>query len=279
VNPLRALLAALTPEAEQHAEHARALAASLKALRGDVQTIRREIGAVAERAEAVGRQVAQVRALQHGSRGTPAGLDALAALIATERVVAHLRAAVERAVRVERPGPRLAIDSFWPADVYEALIDAIPDQVFFDGASAGAQTLRVPPRLAPAAAIATWTFVAEIVEEVVVPAIAARFGDLLDPSSVSGTHSGDTPSGGFDVVPGRLVRRPAGSSAPPASARTAHWGLLVIDLTRPRQAAPATANTALAVFRPAATDVPPAPPEGVRHTYEVWFGSGRDTTA
>lgn len=265
MNPLRALLAALTPEADEHAEHARALAAALKALRGDVQSIRREIGAVAGRAEAIGRQLAQVRALQHGSRDTPAGLDELAALIATERVVAHVRAAVERAVRGEHPGPRLAIDSFWPDDVYEALTGAIPDQVFFDGASAGAQTLRVPPRLAPVAAIATWTFVAEIVEDVVVPAIAARFGE--------------TPSGALDVAPGRLVRRPAGSDAPPAFARAGHWGLIVMDLTPAQQAASATANTALAIFMPAATDVPPAPQEGVRHTYEVWFGSGRGRTA
>ena len=255
MNPLRSLLGALTPEADEHAERARAVAASLKALRADVQSMRREMAAVAASADAVSRQVAQVRQLQSGSPDTPARLDELAALMATDRVALHVRAAIERAATDEAL-QRLAIAALWPGDVYEVLTGAIPDPVFFEGPDSGAQTLRVPPRLAPVDAIAIWTFVAEIVNDVVVPAVAARF----------------QVSGALDVAPGRLVRRPAGSTAAPASVKAWHRGLIEIDLTRPQEE-PARANTALAVFAPAAPHVPLAPETGVRYTYEVWFGA------
>jgi hypothetical protein len=256
VNPLRSLLRALTPEADEQADRARAVAASLKALRADLQSMRREMAAVAARAEAVSRQAAQARRLQRGGPDTPAQLDELAALLGTDRVTSHVRTAVARAAGPEEPRSRLVIESLWPDDVYEALRRAIPDRVFFEGPDSGPQTLRVPPRLAPVDAIAVWTFVAQVVSGVVVPAVAERFrrSDVLD------------------VAPGRLVRRPAGSSVPPISMKAWHWGLIEIDLTSP-QDGPAAANTAVAILTPATTFAPPAPQWGVRHTYEVWFGS------
>jgi hypothetical protein len=262
VNPLRALLSALMPEADEHAARTHAVAVALKTLRADVHAMRRELAAVAARAEAVSRQVAQVRGLRQGSRDVAAMLDDLAALMDADRVRAHVRAAVDRAAFLDHPGPRLAIDALWPEDVYDVLTRAIPDPVFFEGMPAAGQTLRVPPRLAPVAAIATWTCVAGIVDREIVPAVTARFRSLLPASS----------GGALDIAPGRLVRREAGSSAPPMTTKAWQWGLVEIDLTRPTEA-PATANTALAVFTPAAAHVAPAPGTGVRHTYEVWFGS------
>jgi hypothetical protein len=250
------------PEADDHAARTRAVAAALKRLRADVQAMRRDLGAVGARAEAVSRQVAQIRGLQAGSRDLAALLDDLAAVMDADRVRAHVRAAVERAVFQDQPGPRLAIAALWPADVYDVLTGAIPDPIFFEGAPAAGQTLRVPPRLAPVAAIATWTFAAAIVEREIVPAIAARFRPELPAPS----------DGALDIAPGRLVRREVASSAPPTSAKPWQWGLVEIDLTPPTDA-PATANSALAVFVPAAAYVPSAPATGVRHTYEVWFGS------
>jgi hypothetical protein len=255
VNPLRALLNALTREADEHAARARDVAVSLKGLRADVGAMHREIAAVAARAAAVSRQVAQVRRLHDGGRDLPAVLDGLASVLDADRVGAHARAAVERAACQQHPSPRLAIETLWPADVYAALTRALPDPVFFDGPTSGAQTLRVPPRLAPVVAIATWTFAARIVEDVVVPAVAARFG---------------TAPGALDVAPGRLVRRPAGSSVPALAVKPWQQGVIVIELAAPQDAE--TANTAVAILS-AAADSPPAPGTGVRHTYEVWFGA------
>ena len=262
MNPLRALVSTLMPEADEHAARTRAVGVALKTLRADVHAMRRELAAVVARAEAVSRQMAQVRGLQDGSRDVAAVLDVLAAVMDADRVRAHVRAAVERAALLDHSGPRLTIDGLWPNEVYEVLTGAIPDPVFFDGAPAGGQTLRVPPRLAPVAAIATWTFVASIVDREIVPAVAARFAPLLPASGGSE----------LDIAPGRLVRREVASSAPPMATKAWHWGLVEIDMTRSTEA-PATANTALAVFTPAATYVPLAPAAGVRHTYEVWFGS------
>jgi hypothetical protein len=244
VNPLRALLQALTPEVDAQATRAKAIGASLKALRADVQAIRKEVAAVAVRAEAVTRQVAQARWLEIDAR-TPSTLDALAAVLVEARVAGHVHAAIEGAAGSGATRAGLVIERLWPADVHEALAQAIPDAVFFDGAESDAQTLRVPPRLAPVTSIAVWTFVAKIVHDVIVPAVAARLGV----------------NGPLDVAPGRLVRRPAGSSPAAASIKPWHSVLIEIDLTLPR-----------AAVMPVATYEPPAPATGVRHTYEVWFG-------
>ena len=262
MNPLRALLRRLTRDAEEE-ERTRALAAGLKALREDVKTCRREMTAVAAQAEDVSRQLAQIRLLQHGSRDTPAVLDGLAARMVPDGLSAHVRAAVEGATYADDPSPRLLIDALWPRDVHAALVEAIPDPVFFDGLATGAQTLRVPPRLAPAPAIATWTLVADIVGGVVAPAVAARF-----------SHLRDRLTSALDVAPGRLVRHPAGSNAPAAVARPSHWGLVVIDLSRATDE-PRTANTAVAFFTPAGGYDPSAPEAGVRYRYEVSFGDAR----
>ena len=266
MNPLRALWGRLTRDDEQEARTS-AVAASLKALRVDVKECRREMTAVAAHAEDVSRQLAQIRLLQHGSRQTPVVLDALAALMAPDGVRSHVRAAVEGATYVDAPSPRLLIDALWPREVYAALVDAIPDPVFFDGPATGAQTLRVPPRVAPAPAMATWTLVADIVGDVVAPAVAARFSHLRE---------GVTPA--LDVAPGRLVRHPSDASAPAPVARPSHWGLLVIDLSRVNEE-PRTANTAVAIFTPAGAYVPPALEAGVRCRYEVSFGDERQPVA
>jgi hypothetical protein len=256
VNPVRAWLAALTPEIEVQAARARDIAASLKALRGDLRSIGRDVEALAARAGAVSRQMAQVRQLQQGRREASVALDALATLMDVHRVGAHVRAAVERAARVDHPVPHLTMERLWPADVYAGLITAIPDPVFFDGPADGVQTLRVPPRLAPVASIAAWTFVAEIVETVVVPAIAARAGDLAGEA--------------LDMGPGRLVRRPAGSSAAPPI-KVPHRALLVIELGA--YGGDGQANSAVALFRPFTSDASPAHTAGARCTYEVWLGA------
>ena len=244
MNPLRALLQALTPEVDAQAARAKAIGASLKALRADVQAMRKELAAVVVHADAVTRQVAQARRLEFDER-TPSTLDALAAVLVEARVGEHAQAAIERAAASDGTRAGLVIDHLWPGDVHEALAQAVPDAVFFDGMESDAQTLRVPPRLAPVTSIAVWTFVARIVHDVVVPAVAARLGV----------------SGALDVAPGRLVRRPAGSSPPAASIKPWHSVLIEIDLMLPT-----------ATVMPVATYEPAAPPTGVRYTYEVWFG-------
>lgn len=267
MNPLRALWGRLTRDADEE-ERARAVAAGLKALRQDLKALRRDMTAVAGHAEDVSRQLAQIRLLQQqGSRHMPAVFDELAALMTPEGVRSHVRAAVEGATYADDPSPRLLIDALWPGDVYAALVEAIPDPVFFEGPAAGACTLRVPPRLAPAPAIAMWTLVADIVGDVVVPAVAARF-----------RHLRERVTPGLDVAPGQLVRHPAGSKAPAPVARPSHWGLLVIDLSRVHEE-PRTANTAVAIFTPAGAYHPLPPEAGVRCRYEVSFGDERHPVA
>jgi hypothetical protein len=245
VNPLRALLAALTPEIEAHDTRMRTIGASLKALRADVGGLRREVAAVAGRGQALSRQLAQLQRLRDGSgHDTAVMLDELAAVLATDHVAAHLRAAVAGAPRNEHPVPHLVIERLWPGEVPQVLAASVPDPVFFDGAGGDARTLRVPPRVAPVAAIAIWTFVSELIEGVVVPAIVARFGDVLTPP--------------LDITPGRLVRREAGATLPPFTVKAWQTAHLVIDLM---------SNAASVTIGPGDAR------ERGEYVYEVWFGS------
>ena len=254
MNPLRALLAALTPEIEEHDTRMRAVGASLKTLRSDVRSLHRDVAAAVVRAEALSRQVAQLRRLRDGGGpDTAAVLDELAAVLATDRVAMHLRAAIERAPRHEQPIPRLSIETPWPGDVHQALTAALPDATFFDAATPGARTLRVPPRLAPVSAIATWTFVSRLIDIVALPAIAARFGDLLAMP--------------LDITPGRLAYRDAGAQWPPFTAKPWQTARLVIDLTSNAASVTIAGSGAAA----GAADV--APDERATLIYEVWFGS------
>lgn len=254
MNPVRALLAALTPEIEAHDTRMRALGASLKTLRADVRSLQRASAVVATRAEALSRQLAQLRGLRDGGGpDTPAVLDELAAVLAADRVATHLRAAIENAARHEQPIARLSIESPWPGEVHRVLTAAVPDATFFDAASPGARTLRVPPRLAPVSAIAIWTFVSRLIETVVLPAIAARFGDLLAMP--------------LDITPGRLVHRDAGALLPPFAAKPWQTAHLVIDLTSNAASVTIAGESAA----PGATGV--APCESATLMYEVWFGS------
>jgi len=248
VNPLRALLTALTPEIEEHDTRMRAVGTALKALRADLRSLHRDAAAVAARAEAVSRQVAQLRRLRDAGDAA-AVLDELAEVLTADRVASQLRTAVERAPRHDEPIPRLRIAAPWPDDVYQVLTTRIPDPIFFDVAGPGTHTLRVPPRLAPVSAIAVWTLVASLIEHVVVPAVAARFGDRMPAP--------------LDVTPGRLVRRAPGSAPPPVMAKAWQRGRLVLDLNPPGSN---TANTAVVTVGSA------DPLESGECTYEVWFG-------
>ena len=243
MNPLRALLEALTPDAGGHAERTRAAAASLKKLREDTKGLRREIATLTARAGALSRQLAQVRALRQGEHDAAARLDDLARAIPIDLTAAHVRAAVERAARVDHPVPRLEIDGVWPAAVYDAMVAAIPDPIFFEGTPSGTLVLRVPPRLAPVADIAAWAAVADIVERSLVPAVALRF---------------DAASASLEVEPGRLVRHAARAEVPAPPARTGPWFVVDIDLSG--------RNTAVATSGP-----PEGRPTGEHCSYEVWF--------
>lgn len=256
MNPLRVLRSALAPETDEHVARIRAAAISLKALRYNLRSLQREVAAVSARAESVSRQVAQLRRLQHDGRGTAERLDALAGVMDTARVASHVRAAVERAHRADRPVERLSIEALWPADVYQVLTGAIPDPIFFEGEGPAPRTLRIPPRLATVPEIAIWTFVGDMIDDVLVPAVAARLGDRL--------------TAPLDLTPGRLVHHGAGIGARPPGAKSWQPWHVVIDLT---PSGSATANTAsVTLTSAAAADVAPCD-SAVEYTCEMWFGA------
>ncbi len=292
---LRALRRALAPkDLDAQAERLRALGARTKTLREDLRALRRTLDVLSARTDAAERQVARLRALRDDAPDLGARLDALAAALDAEHVAAHVREAVSRAAVLEQPVPHVAIRDLWPREAYEAIVDTIPGAVFFDGGGAVASILRVPPRLAPVDTIVAWTFVAQVVDQALVPAVAARLGPWLAAGPASVAASAPTASD-VETAPGRLVRLEPGAAGAPAPLRGPGHLAIVFGRsgaeppagpergaepapsgTGPGLPMPHRENTAVAFVGPASfVTAPPPPGAAPRHVYEVGFGLRR----
>ena len=90
---------------------------------------------------------------------------AFAKVLDAPRVRAHVADALDRSRLVLDPFPHMVIDNLLPERLYAALIDTMPPRVLCEDNLANKQQLRVPPRLAGAAAFRLWRFiVTEVVE-------------------------------------------------------------------------------------------------------------------
>lgn len=309
---LTALLRVMNPHLDGHADRLDALAASTKALRGDLRALGREAAGLEAQVEPVRRDLARLLALQQSERSTPAELDRLASVMDEARVSAHVRDATLRADLIEYPVPHLIVSNVLPRDVYAAALSVIPDPVFFDAASESIQTMRVPPRLAPVHVIAAWAFLWNVVKGTLTQAIVDRFYTQVITYARTLQASPSTDPDAelrFVAEPGRIVLRRPGSNQPAVGRRPWHWLTVVVNLAGPgdtdaygsRLALPERAagpprepeaqlgavipfrgNTALAVFDPggglAHEPIPrDVSSDTIRFTYEVAIGLDRQT--
>jgi len=265
-----------------------------KALRHDLRSIGEALTGLTTQLGMVQLQMEQLVTLRREELDAPARMDRLERILDADRIRAHIREAVARTDIVEDPVPHGVVCGLLPDDVYGAAIDAIPSPVFFDGGEAGAQELRVPPGLAPTYSIATWTFLADMVDAVLGPALVERFRGPLDrhvrtlcPSLVTPRDAGVVLTAG----PGRIVLRRPGREAPAGRTRPWHFLTVVVDLAsagdgegygsrlRSRKEIPFRANSALVVLDADGAheyaSIPEAAAATVRYTYE--FAVGPDT--
>src|SRR5690606_32669222 len=75
----------------------------------------------------------------------------------------------------DTPAPHMSVAGLLPAEVYAALVTAIPPAVFFERRDDARDELRLPPRLSSTPVLAAWTFVADVVDHILAPALVARF--------------------------------------------------------------------------------------------------------
>jgi hypothetical protein len=181
---------------------------------------------------------------------------------------------VARAPLVLDPGPHLVAADLLPQAVYEALVAAIPPPVFFEARAPHPPEVRVPPRLAPTAAIVAWTFAAEVVRAALAPALLTRLEEPVAAYARTRFPSLPPPAEwGVEITltEGRIVRRATGQ---PIAEREESWDLLtgVMPLVRPADSRGAHSLLAF----PGPVSIPDSSPhEPERLTYEFSIGPTR----
>ena len=244
--------------------------------------------------ETLRRRMEQLAAVREDEPQLAAGIARLDRVLDVSRVAAHVRSAVDGASLVVDPVPHLVAPELLPAEVYHAVLEAIPAPVLFDGRVERGQELRVPPRLAPVTAIVTWTFVKEI-GRVMSDLLVARLAEPLA-AYTRGRFPSLPPPGEWGVEmalsEARIVRRVPGYQSGSSADRP--WDLVtgVLCLGRPQdtvefgsrlrgRSIPFRANVLFACVGAADThayaSVPPDAPAGTeRYTYEFGIGPTKD---
>lgn len=261
----------------------------------DVAALEVELSKLVSRIHLLRQRTEQLSTLRDEEGHAAARIAVLERVLDFERVAAHVRSAVARTELVEEPVPHLVASTLLPPDVFQAVLEAIPARVFFEGDAVQGQEMRVPPRLAPTCAIVTWMFLNDIVLRTLSDIVVARFVEPLT------AHTRERfPSlppfrdWGVEITlsQARIVRRTPGYAGGASTVRP--WDLLngIVSLARERDTEehgsrldgmvfPFRANSALIHLGPAeahayASIPPDAPSDLERYTYEFGIGPTRD---
>lgn len=107
-------------------------------------------------------------------------IQQLSRLLDRERIRAHIDCAVRRTPIDVDPCPHIVVSDWLPADVYTAMIRAIPPAVFFADRDPGRQRLIVPFDVAPTFSRRVWRFLsAEVVNGPLQDAINDKFRSII----------------------------------------------------------------------------------------------------
>jgi hypothetical protein len=196
VTPLRKLLRTIRGTSAQ-ARAWESLAVANKTVRDEARALRSVVAEATRQINAAQLQIEQLTAARAGDEDAGAQIDRLAPLLDRERTAAHIREAVAASEWRTSPEPRATVRGLLPPDLYAALVAAIPADIFFRTTEEGGRELVVPPRIAPLHAIVAWTFLAEVVDDVLVPAVDGRM-------------HGTAPAVGLTTSRPRLVRGHSG---------------------------------------------------------------------
>lgn len=264
-------------------------------LRHERRAMQEALSRVASRIRTAHRQTEQLSTLREEERHASERIARLEPVLDIDRVAAHVRRVVAHAELVDGPVPYLVASNVLPSDVYQAVLEAIPARVFFEGGAERGQQLRVPPRLAPSYAIVTWMFLTDVVLGVLSDLLIDRFAEPL--AFYARERFGSLPAfrerrGEIALSERRIVRRTRGYAGVASPDRP--WDFLtgVVYLGRPEDTEeygsrlqgatiPFRANSALACVAAAEThtyaSIPSDAPEEVeRYTYEFGIGLTRD---
>jgi hypothetical protein len=256
------LLRAMDPRAlDRNAERVDALHASTSALRRELRAMRDGLTGLTTQLVGAQVQLDRLAELQREDVDAAARLDALAHVLDVNLTGTHVRKAVARATLVEGPVPHALITGLFPEDVYRAVIQAIPSSLFFEDGGRHGLELRVPPTLAPTYAVATWTFLADVVSTVLGPALAERFQGPVERYVRARCPPVPRETGiVISIGPGRVVQTGPSGQVPVARARAGDVLSGTVYLARDEDGE-SDGNSALVMLDPVGVhDQPSIPP-------------------
>ena len=155
------------------------LSTDVKQLVQSVHALKTSLAQTEERQARAELQTLQLRQVLLWNEKHRDQLAALPALLDPPRIVAHVRAAIDRTPLEVDPFPHIVVDSVLPLEVYKLLLRAIPPTTFFGG-QAPKHNLRVPIDAGPALSCRVWQFVDTIVaREAIIPAVLHKFREPI----------------------------------------------------------------------------------------------------
>jgi hypothetical protein len=209
-------LRALTSGRGPTGARASSLDTATAALLVDAHAVQASLVELANELAATRRQIAQLAAMMADDADAPRRLDALVRILDADAAGAHVRHALQQ--MTVSAAPLVArCSGVVPEGLYRALVDAVPAAVFFRPAGRGDEELPVPPKLAPAHAMATWLFVADLLRDAMVPAIVERLGGELAPLAARRWPDRAPAVPGLAVSGCRIVRMQAGERWSPGT--------------------------------------------------------------
>lgn len=175
----------------------------------------------------------QLRAVATADASFEEAMEQLHAICDAPRVIAHVRAAVERSRLTLDPMPHLIVSDVLPPDFYQALLRGIPPYALFADRPHNKQSLKVPFEYAPAFSRTTWNFLLDVaLEGAFQPAIVEKFREPLAewigrewPPIASDPLAAPLE---LHTTDGRILLRGRGYEIPPH--RDPKWGFITVLL-------------------------------------------------
>jgi len=125
-------------------------------------------------------QVQQCVAIYKKDAADAEMLSRVRAMLDSERVARHARAAVMRAPLDMDPGAHIVVEDLLPDAVSDELVAAVPASRFFPGGNVKRQEIGVPFFFAPEYNRLVWGFFYKVLEQTILPAVIEKFRPALD---------------------------------------------------------------------------------------------------
>ena len=215
----------------------RALGARVKKLISDQRRLEGTLSGVVDELSGLRTRVRQLVAAHDVDEKEAAELTRAATLRQPDRILAHVREAVESSVLDPDPFPHIVGEQLLPDDTYDELVATVPPALFFDHLKVNRQELKVPTDLAPPRSRQAWGFfVTTIVAHALMPAVLEKFDAVLDGFLRQHWPDADavtTADVSFQIMMSRILLRRPGYEIKPH--RDPRWSLLTCLVYLPRR--------------------------------------------